>query len=111
VRVDGQRGGDVRAWWGPWYEFWVGVSCWSGQGSITRLDKSGSQQPRRTAGTRDTRKKQSRYSRRMELRRSCSKSAAVQKVLPDDSAGDGAGLKSEPGVAALFNEAMLRGGA
>jgi len=47
----------------------------------------------------------------MELRRSCSKSAAVQKVLPDDSAGDVAGLKSEPGVAALFNEAMLRGGA
>jgi len=47
-----------------------------------------------------------RYSRRMELRRSCSKSAAEQKVLPNDSAGDGAGLKSEPGVAALFNEAQ-----
>lgn len=47
----------------------------------------------------------------MELRRSCSNSAAVQKVLPEDSAGDGAGLQSEPGVAALFDEAMLRGGA
>jgi len=49
--------------------------------------------------------KKSRYSRRMELRRSCSKSAAERKVLPDNSAGDSAGLKSEPGVAALFSEA------
>jgi len=47
----------------------------------------------------------------MELRRSCSKSAAVQMVLPEDSAGDGAGLQSDPGVAALLDEAMLRGGA
>jgi len=49
--------------------------------------------------------------RRMELRRSCSKSAAEQKALPDNSAGDSAGLKSEPGVAALLKDSSRAEGA